>query len=297
MTFNNWKELNIGGYDLKKLIRVSDGLVLFEKNVGPDYSEPFWVKGTYSGAGNHSEIIFVAKNDPTPLGLEYSTDKNNWTPLEFWYNTRYNEWHTSERFSTREVNKIYFRSGSETPVNPGDFTLRTRSYSGTPAYRPFIIGGNLNSFICKDFKDIVDLSEMLSCFEEFFTYAAFADANKLLLPAKSIGEYGYRRLFGNTNTLSATQKMSFDVEEIGDSGMRAAFDGSAFKGHLAFTSLKSVGPYGMHVIGNGSRLSSIEFPDNQISVDTYGMTDLAKDDTNLKHVNHINVQVLSTYAL
>lgn len=27
------------------------------------------------------------------------------------------------------------------------------------------------------------------------------------------------------------------------------------------------------------------------------MTNLAKDDTNLKHVNHINVQVLSTYAL
>lgn len=92
MTFNNWKELNIGGYDLKKLIRVSDGLVLFEKNVGPDYSEPFWVQGTYEGAGSHSQFVFLANDNPIPLSLEYSTDKKNWTPLAFYYNTTGLNW-------------------------------------------------------------------------------------------------------------------------------------------------------------------------------------------------------------
>lgn len=45
MTFNNWKEICIGGNKLKRLVRVSDGLVLFELPSGPDYSEPFWIQG------------------------------------------------------------------------------------------------------------------------------------------------------------------------------------------------------------------------------------------------------------
>lgn len=47
----------------------------------------------------------------------------------------------------------------------------------------------------------------------------------------------------------------------------------------------------------GSGLSSIEFPENQISVDYYGMNYLAQNDANLKHINHINVKVLSSYSL
>lgn len=157
------------------------------------------------------------------MNLEYSTDKISWTPIEFYYDTRYANWQSTERFSTREVTKTYFRSGSETPIIPGDFALRITTYYGTPVYRPFIIGGNLHSFICKDFKDIVDLSGMLSCFDNLLAYNAFADAKNLLMPAKVIGDYGYNRLFKHNSNqytiLSATPKMSFDVEEIGKYGM------------------------------------------------------------------------------
>ena len=52
MTFQNWKELNVDGYDLKKLIRASDGLILFEKNYVPDYSIPFWFYSLVSTGDN-----------------------------------------------------------------------------------------------------------------------------------------------------------------------------------------------------------------------------------------------------
>ena len=63
MTFNNWKELCIGGNKLKRLVRVSDGLVLFEIPSGPDYNEPFWIQG--DGVTTESEIYFKTTVDPS----------------------------------------------------------------------------------------------------------------------------------------------------------------------------------------------------------------------------------------
>ena len=82
MTFNNWKELCIGGNKLKRLVRVSDGLVLFELPSGPDYSEPFWIQG--DGVTENSTIDFAASVDPSTLSpILMSYDKKSWTPIEW----------------------------------------------------------------------------------------------------------------------------------------------------------------------------------------------------------------------
>ena len=65
MTFNNWKDLCIGGNKLKRLVRVSDGLVLFELPSGPDYNEPLWIQG--DGVTASSRLYFKTKVDPSTL--------------------------------------------------------------------------------------------------------------------------------------------------------------------------------------------------------------------------------------
>lgn len=51
MMFKDWKELNIGGYQLKKLVRASDGLILFNKESKPViyYGCCFWLYGVPAG--------------------------------------------------------------------------------------------------------------------------------------------------------------------------------------------------------------------------------------------------------
>lgn len=43
MTFKNWQSLNIGNYNLIRLVRVSDGTILYEKNVGPELEDGFHI--------------------------------------------------------------------------------------------------------------------------------------------------------------------------------------------------------------------------------------------------------------
>ena len=118
MTLNNWKELYIGGNKLKRLVRVSDGLVLFELPSGPDYNEPFWIQG--DGVTTESTIDFTISVDPSTLSpMLMSYDKKSWTPLEWTKNPFANNSWDSQDFSSKDSRKIYFMRDSEVPIGFG----------------------------------------------------------------------------------------------------------------------------------------------------------------------------------
>ena len=78
MTFNNWKSLNIGGNQLKKLVRASDGLVLFEKQ---QEEYPNWICFeilTPEITSTQIQVNFVGNVTPS---LVYSYDRKSWTEI------------------------------------------------------------------------------------------------------------------------------------------------------------------------------------------------------------------------
>lgn len=78
MTLNNWKSLNIGGNQLKKLVRASDGLVLFEKK--EEY--PNWIcfeNLTPEITSTQIQINYVGNVTPS---LVYSYDRKSWTEID-----------------------------------------------------------------------------------------------------------------------------------------------------------------------------------------------------------------------
>ena len=195
MTLNNWKSLNIGGNKLKRLVRVSDGLVLFELPSGPDYNEPFWIQG--DGVTLNTEITLNASVDPSTLSpILMSYDKKSWTPIEWQKNPFGNTW--SYLISdNKDTMKRYFMRDSEVPIGFG-----SNSSSGTYIYGSFIenepvftIGGNINSLICKNFSNLKDISGIERCFSNAFLAESIVNADALLLPAKNIGLSCYSNIF------------------------------------------------------------------------------------------------------
>ena len=117
MTLNNWKELYIGGNKLKRLVRVSDGLVLFELPSGPDYNEPFWIQG--DGVNTNSQIFLTTATDPSTLSpILMSYDNKSWTPIEWTKSPFGNTW-LSQDFYAKDGRKIYFMRDSEVPIGFG----------------------------------------------------------------------------------------------------------------------------------------------------------------------------------
>ena len=120
MTFNNWKELCIGGNKLKRLVRVADGLVLFEIPTGPDYNEPFWVQG--DGVTASSRLSFKATVDPSTLSpILMSTDKKSWTPIKWTkeYSDIDGDYWMSLLSDNKDSKKRYLMRDSEVPIGLG----------------------------------------------------------------------------------------------------------------------------------------------------------------------------------
>ena len=117
MTFNNWKDLCIGGNKLKRLVRVSDGLVLFELPSGPDYNEPFWIQG--DGVTASSRLTFKATVDPSTLSpILMSYDKKSWTPIEWTkeYSDIDGDYWMSLISDNKDSRKRYLMRDSEVPI-------------------------------------------------------------------------------------------------------------------------------------------------------------------------------------
>ena len=188
MTFNNWKELCIGGNKLKRLVRVSDGLVLFELPTGPDYSEPFWIQG--DGVTASSRLYFKATVDPSTLSpILMSYDKKSWTPIS-WTKTTGNlgdVYWMSLIFDNSDSRKRYLMRDSEVPIgfySDAGIGIDYNGYYTKPSSK---LGGNINSLLCKNFSALTDISGLDKCFYAFL-YAPHVVTNidELLLPSKQI---------------------------------------------------------------------------------------------------------------
>ena len=82
MTFNNWKSLNIGGNKLKRLVRVSDGLVIWQSfKPEPEYEKmPLCIEVTKMGTAQYASVGFISVGtDWTKPEFEYSFDNVTWT--------------------------------------------------------------------------------------------------------------------------------------------------------------------------------------------------------------------------
>lgn len=297
MTFNNWKSLNIGGNKLKRLVRVSDGLILFELPSGPDYSEPFWVQG--DGVTLKTEITLNASVDPSTLSpILMSYDKKSWTPIEWTKNPFGNVW--SYLISdNKDTMKRYFMRDSEVPIGFGQ-----NSASGTYIYGSFIdnapaftIGGNINSLICKNFSNLKDISGIERCFSNAFLAESIVNADALLLPAKNIGLSCYSNIFAQDKAALTSFGVEVPVENIPNYGCyRMLYNSQKVVNGPKFHKLKSVGVYGLaDAFNTCSSLTSVELPSTPISVGSYGCN-YAFSGSGIKTVENLNLSGIGQYG-
>lgn len=218
MTFNNWKELYIGGNKLKRLVRVSDGLVLFELPSGPDYSEPFWIQG--DGVTRSSEIYFKTTVDPSAFSpIVMSTDKKSWTPISWTKETAgTDEYWMSLLSNNKDSKKRYFMRDSEVPIGFGSdagIYMHHNVYTGKPSFK---IGGNINSLLCKNFSTLTDISGLDKCFYNAIDGDLVTNIDKLVLPSKQIGlscYWGFASYpYGTATSDLSSAGFTIDVEDI-----------------------------------------------------------------------------------
>ena len=275
MTFNNWKELCIGGNKLKRLVRVSDGLVLFEIPSGPDYSEPFWIQGY--GVNASSKLSFTATVDPSTLSpMLMSYDNKSWTPIEWKKNPFGNNVWSSQNFYGTDSRKIYFMRDSEVPIGFGvgsdaGIYIYSSSSENEPA---FTVGGNINSLLCKNFSTLTDISGIDKCFSNAIRANDIVNADALLLPAESIGLSGYNELVYQFDATLTSFGVEVPVENIPNYGCyRMLYNSKKVVNGPKFPKLKSIGDYGLADAFSGcSSLSSVELPSALNSIGQYGFS-------------------------
>ena len=288
MTFNNWKELCIGGNKLKRLVRVSDGLVLFELPTGPDYSEPFWIQG--DGVTVESEISFSSNVDPSTISpIVMSQDKKSWTPIEWTKNPFGNNSWNSQIFYSTDSRKIYFMRDSEVPIGFG-LGSDAQMYIFSSEYNnpSFTIGGNINSLLCKNFSTLTDISGLEKCFSKAFVGGAIMNADALLLPAESIGLSCYSEMAQDLKLTSFGVEVP--VENIPSYGCYGMLQNSKnLVNGPKFPNLKSVDNRGLADAFRGcSSLSSVELPSAPILVRTYGFN-YAFSESGIKTVENLSL--------
>ena len=288
MTFNNWKELCINGNKLKRLVRVSDGLILFEIPSGPDYNEPFWIKG--DGVTTNSKCFFATNIDPSTLSpILASYDKKNWTPIE-WEKQYNSDYWLSFMLDGVDNRKRYFMRDSEVPISfvSNDSILRLSNRIEKYSNPSFKLGGNINSLLCKNFSTLTDISDLSNSFFDFINADSILNIDNLLLPSKQIGYQCYSQFVSYRNLKFAG--LSIEVENIPSKGCNSMFNDckNLVKGPK-FPNLKSIGEYGLENAFKGCiSLSSVELPSTPFSVGSYGFN-YAFSESGIKEVQNLNL--------
>ena len=186
MNFDNVKEwrIPVSGV-IRDVLRVTrNNIVLWEKQTGPDYTEPFYVENIT----NENETLSIVKQrsgSPT-LTIEYSTNKTTWNTLGT----------TSTTALTRTVapgERLYLK------CNTNQFY--SNQISGTSK-----VGGNIMSLLYGSSftgQETTFPSTSADNFKEIFVGdTLLIDASKLLLPATTLTHSCYKRMFSDCTSLT-----------------------------------------------------------------------------------------------
>lgn len=171
MIFQNWKKLNINGYDLKKLIRVSDGLILFEKKEEPNY------KGLKFTAQKAGSTIKLVKNGSAPdLTMLVSTDDgNNWS-----------SYNIGDTITLANIGDYVCFKNSETITALGK---TSSAYNGFIMSGKIAASGNIMSLLSPEFEDLIAIKSAYCFIKLFYGCASLTQAPEL--PATTIGDRCY----------------------------------------------------------------------------------------------------------
>lgn len=162
-----------------------NGSLVYQKQSGPDYSEPFYVENT-SDTNETLEIIKYFDSSPT-LTIEYKTDNTEWTPLGT----------TSTTALTLPLapgEKIYLRCN--TNVWNGNKILGISKVGGN--IMSLLYGSNFNgtetSFPSTDGNTFPQL---------FYGNNTLQDASNLLLPATTLTFKCYAQMFSACTSMTS----------------------------------------------------------------------------------------------
>lgn len=201
MTFNNWKSLNIGGNQLKKLVRASDGLVLFEKQK-EEY--PNWIcfeNLTPEITSTQIQIKYVGNVTPS---LVYSYDRKSWTEID---NTSQNH---SIKFDTSHQ-RIWIKAGpggnAYLSNGTSNYTLITPLGFGNVDLVKVAVSGNIFSLLDgENFESITSVP--IYCFNNLFNGSSYSntvltDASGIILTNGSLkcSNYTFRQMFNGQKRL------------------------------------------------------------------------------------------------
>ena len=201
MTFNNWKSLNIGGNQLKKLVRASDGLVLFEKQK-EEY--PNWIcfeNLTPEITSTQISINYVGNVTPSLL---YSYDRKSWTEID-------NTSKTTNIYFDTSHQRIWIKAGpggnTSLATSNYDYTLITPLGFGNVDLVKVAVRGNIFSLLDgENFESITSVPN--HCFNNLFNgnsylNTALIDASGIILTNGSLKCSGntFKQMFNGQKRL------------------------------------------------------------------------------------------------
>lgn len=136
--------------------------------------------------------ISIVKNGSAPAcTFEYSTDGSNW-----------NSYTIGNKITIGKDEKVYFRSGingnsiiSSSVSNYHYFTISKKAN----------VSGNINSILKQDFESVISLQNY--AFLYLFKLTEIVDASSLLLPAMTLTNYCYYRMFHSCSSLTQAPEL------------------------------------------------------------------------------------------
>ena len=177
MTLNNWKSLNIGGNQLKKLVRASDGLVLFEKH---QEEYPNWIcfeNLSPEITSTQIQVNFIGNVTPS---LVYSYDRKSWTEID-------NTSKTTNIYFDASHQRIWIKAGpggnTSLATGSSDYTLITPLGFGNVDLVKVAVRGNIFSLLDgENFESITSAPNY--CFQNLFNGSSYS--NTALIDASGI---------------------------------------------------------------------------------------------------------------
>ena len=195
MTFNNWKELYIGGNKLKKLVRVSDGLVLFEKQ---QEEYPNWICfENLTPEITSTQICVNFEGNVTP-SLVYSYDRKSWIEIgttSKTTNINFDASHQRIWIKAGPGGNAYLSNGTT------DYTLITPLGFGNVDLAKVAVRGNIFSLLDgENFESITSVP--IYCFNNLFCGNSYSntvltDASGIILTNGSLkcNDNTFRQMF------------------------------------------------------------------------------------------------------